>query len=63
MPININAIMTSVKLTTISNDRNLSSRRTNLRALQRKSGYTFNQRIRNYVLNSTSNRGASYNRH
>ena len=47
MPININAIMTFVKLTTISNDRNLSSRRTNLRALQRKSGYTFNQILLN----------------
>lgn len=63
MPININSIMTSFELTSISNERNLSTRRTRLSSLQRNSGYSFNRRIRNYVLGSTSKRGESFNRH
>ncbi len=55
--------MTSFELTSISNERNLSTRRTRLSSLQRNSGYSFNRRIRNYVLGSTSKRGESFNRH
>ena len=63
MPININSIMTSFEIASISNERNLKTRRSRLSSLQRRSGYTFNRRIRNYVLGSSSTRGESFNRH
>ena len=55
--------MTSFEIASISNNRNLNVRKTRLSSLQRRSGYTFNRKIRNYVLGSMSTRGESFNRH
>ena len=50
MSININNIMTSLDLSTISSFSSVSTRRTKLNNYERTNGYSFSSSIRNFVL-------------